>query len=94
MTPACYLSEGRLVARAATITWWALSTTAWQLYACWKSRPPGPGMMRESGPVKSRLVLGNARMTPSLGVRGVGTGSVVQRQLHHLRLVQCQVQWA
>ena len=29
----------------------------------------------------------------SLGVRGVGTGSVVQ-QLHHLRLVQCQVQWA
>ena len=30
----------------------------------------------------------------SLGVRGVGTGSVAQQQLHHLRLVQCQVQWA
>ena len=40
-----------------TSTWWALSTTAWQLYACWKSRPPGPGMMRESGSVKFRCAL-------------------------------------
>ena len=28
---ACCLSDVRLVARAATITWWTPSTTAWQL---------------------------------------------------------------
>ena len=31
MATPCCLSDGWLVARAATITWCSLSTTAWQL---------------------------------------------------------------
>ena len=71
MATACCLCEARVVARAAMITCWTLSTTTWQLYPCWKkSCHAGPGTMREVWVVEValRLIIGNPRMSPAFGI--------------------------
>ena len=59
------------MARAATMTWCALSTTVGSCTPGLKSLPPGPGIMRalRIGEVALSLVLRHSRMLPACGRR-------------------------